>query len=73
MECWQCAIFAGGFPPTIVADKKLNFCVRNGNRWILLSIVTNNCIIASFHLVIICNNYITVTVKSQELLQLHKF
>ena len=30
-----------GFPSTSGA-KELNFCVRNGNRWILLAIVTRN-------------------------------
>ena len=30
----------GSFPPSTIGAKELNFCVRNGNRCILLAIVT---------------------------------
>ena len=32
--------FPGSFPPSIISAKELNYCVRDGNRWILLAIVT---------------------------------
>ena len=32
--------FPGSFPPSIIGAKELNYCVRDGNRWILLAIVT---------------------------------
>ena len=32
--------FPGGLPPSIISAKELNFCVRYGNRCILLAIVT---------------------------------
>ena len=34
--------FPGGHPPSIIGAKELNYCVRDGNRWILLAIVTAN-------------------------------
>ena len=37
---WQLPILAGSFPPTTFGAEKLNFCVRHGNRCILLTIVT---------------------------------
>ena len=33
-------IFPAGLPASIFCAKKLNFCVRDGNRWILLAIIT---------------------------------
>ena len=36
----QQSIFPGGHPPSIFDAKELNFCVRNGNRWILLAFAT---------------------------------
>ena len=33
-------MFPGGRPPSIVSAKKLNYCVRNGNRCGLLAIAT---------------------------------
>ena len=36
----QLPILAGSFPPTTFGVKKLNFCVRHGNRCILLAIAT---------------------------------
>ena len=30
---WQCPIFPGRFQPSIFGDEKLNFCVRDENRW----------------------------------------
>ena len=36
----QCSIFPGRRQPSIFDDEKLNFCVRDGNRWDLLSIAT---------------------------------
>ena len=36
----QCSIFPGRRQPSIFDDEKLNFCVRDGNRWNLLSIAT---------------------------------
>ena len=32
--------FPGGHPPSIIGAKELNYCVRDGNRWSLLAIVT---------------------------------
>ena len=46
----QCSIFPGRRQPSIFDDEKLNFCVRNVNRWILFSIATGNGITSSFHL-----------------------
>ena len=37
---WQLPILAGSFPPTTFGVEKLNFCVRHGNRCILLAIAT---------------------------------
>ena len=37
---WQLPTLAGGAPPTTLGVKKLNFCVRHGNRCILLAIIT---------------------------------
>ena len=34
-------IFTGRFQPTIFGTSELNFCVRNGNRWNLTVIVTD--------------------------------
>ena len=34
-------IFPGSFPPSIFGTAELNFCVRNGNRWILSVIITD--------------------------------
>ena len=48
IESWRCPIFPGRLQPSIVGEKKLNFCVRDENRWILLSIVTKNCITSAF-------------------------
>ena len=36
----QCSIFPGRRQPSIFDDEKLNFCVRDENRWDLLSIAT---------------------------------
>ena len=33
-------MFPGGRPPSIFSAKKLNYCVRNGNRCDLLAITT---------------------------------
>ena len=44
----QCSIFPGRHQPSIFDDEKLNFCVRDGNRWILLSIATGYGIITTF-------------------------
>ena len=35
-------IFPGSHPPSIVGVHELNFCVRNGNRWTLMTINTNS-------------------------------
>ena len=40
--CWQRLTFPGSFPPSIISDAELNFCVRYGDRWTLCSIVTNS-------------------------------
>ena len=40
---WQRPTLAGSDPPTTIGAKKLDFCVRNGNRYILLAIVTTLC------------------------------
>ena len=34
-------IFPGSHPPSIVSANELNFCVRDGNRWTLMTINTN--------------------------------
>ena len=34
-------IFPGSHPPSIVSVHELNFCVRDGNRWTLMTINTN--------------------------------
>ena len=34
-------IFPGSHPPSIVGAHELNFCVRYGNRWTLMTINTN--------------------------------
>ena len=34
-------IFPGSHPPSIVGVHELNFCVRDGNRWILIAINTD--------------------------------
>ena len=34
-------IFPGSRPPSIVGVHELNFCVRDGNRWTLMTINTN--------------------------------
>ena len=36
-------IFPGSHPPRIVGVHELNFCVRDGNRWTLMTINTNFC------------------------------
>ena len=36
----QLSTFPGSHPPSIIDVKELNFCVRHGNRWILLAIAT---------------------------------
>ena len=38
----QLSTFPGSHPPSIIDVKELNFCVRYGNRWILLAIVTES-------------------------------
>ena len=35
-------IFTASHPATIVGVHELNFCVRNGNRWTLMTINTNS-------------------------------
>ena len=37
---WLCATLPGDRPPSTIAAKELNFCVRNGNRCILFAIIT---------------------------------
>ena len=41
LKCWHRSIFPGSHPPSIFDTGELNFCVRNGNRWILTAISTN--------------------------------
>ena len=36
-------IFPGSPPPSIVGADELNYCVRYGNRWILIAINTDFC------------------------------
>ena len=36
------SIFPGSHPPSIVGVHELNFCVRDGNRWTLMTINTNS-------------------------------
>ena len=44
----QLPILAGSFPPTTFGVKKLNCCVRHGNRCILLAIITTLTVHAGF-------------------------
>ena len=37
---WLRLTLPGGHPPSTISAKELNFCVRNGNRCILLAIIT---------------------------------
>ena len=37
---WLHANLPGGRPPSTIAAKELNFCVRYGNRCILFAIIT---------------------------------
>ena len=37
LTCRHCSIFPGSHPPSIFDTDELNFCVRNGNRWILIA------------------------------------
>ena len=39
--CRHQPIFPGRFQPSIFGANELNFCVRNGNRWILIAINTD--------------------------------
>ena len=34
-------ILPGGCPPSIVGEDELNYCVRQGNRWDLIAIITD--------------------------------
>ena len=34
-------IFPSSHPQSIVGEDELNFCVRNGNRWTLISMITD--------------------------------
>ena len=45
-------IFPGSHPPSIVGVHELNFCVRDGNRWTLMTINTNSFSVAFYHLYI---------------------
>ena len=36
----QLSTLPGSHPPSTIDVKELNFCVRHGNRWFLLAIVT---------------------------------
>ena len=36
-------IFPASHPASIVGVHELNFCVRDGNRWTLMTINTNSC------------------------------
>ena len=36
-SCRHRSIFPGNHPPSIFDTDELNFCVRNGNRWILIA------------------------------------
>ena len=46
-------IFPGSRPPSIVSAHELNFCVRDGNRWTLMTINTNSFGWVSTHLLYI--------------------
>ena len=46
-------IFPGSHPPSIVSANELNFCVRDGNRWTLMTINTNSYGWVSTHLLYI--------------------
>ena len=48
-------IFPGSRPPSIVGVHVLNFCVRDGNRWTLMTINTNSYGWDSTHLLYIKN------------------
>ncbi len=40
-KCAQCVIFPGRHQPSIVTASELNYCVRNGNRCALATIITH--------------------------------
>ena len=40
----QRPMLPGGFPPSTFSVLRLNYCVRDGNRWDPQAIVTGNCI-----------------------------
>ena len=64
MVIQQCSIFPGRRQPSIFDDKKLNFCVRYENRWILLSIATGSGIITEINseiIIIRINKTLTTT------------
>ena len=42
-------ILPGSRPPSIVGEDELNFCVRHGNRWDLISIITDCIVKISFN------------------------
>ena len=44
----QLSTFPGSHPPSIIDVKELNFCVRHGNRWFLLAIVTGSSLLRSY-------------------------
>ena len=50
LEIQQFSIFPGRRQPSIFDDWKLNFCVRDENRWILPSIATGYGIITDYYL-----------------------
>ena len=49
-------IFPGSHPPSIVGVHELNFCVRDGNRWTLMTINTNysGCTLKTEHCLYLC-------------------
>ena len=69
----QCSIFPGRRQPSIFDDEKLNFCVRNVNRWILFSIATGNGITSSFHLELLIFTLLLYLISSQKSIKYNNF
>ena len=52
-------MFPGGRPPSIFSAKKLNYCVRNGNRCDLLAITTEE----TFRFINAALNWILISIE----------
>ena len=48
-KMWRWPILPSGHPLSTFGAKELNFCVRDGNRWVLFAIITTMDISRGFH------------------------